>query len=235
TKSLDDRDSLCNNIILQPDFKPDDIIGVNFCALDDQLAEAAKTWDPDCPPSAGWRNTTLKVQIPPLPSAASSSDPVFYEVPGFHERGLINEMQQHFSHNKLTTFHYEPFEAYWTPPDAPPGATPIEVRDEVYSSPAMMHYHREVQALKIDDSGCDLPRYLPDAIEEAILKLHGKSPTNALLTHLRRELMQAVWKALLDDEFVHAWFNGVVIKCADGIMRRVFPRIITYSADYPEK
>ncbi|KAG9082741.1 hypothetical protein FS749_006609 [Ceratobasidium sp. UAMH 11750] len=287
TKSLDDRDSLCNNVILQPDFNPDDIIGVNFRALDDQLAEAAKTWDPDYPPSAGWRNTTLKVQIPPPPSTASSSDPIFYEVTGFRERGLIDQMRRHFSHNEPTTFHYEPFEAYWTPPDAPPGTTPIEIRDEIYSSPAMMRYHREVQALKIDDSACELPRCvaafmfssdglqfgnfchakgwpifgsfgnvskyerckplsntvfevahiptLPDAIAEAITKFHGKPPTDALLTHLRRELMQAVWKALLDDEFVHAWFNGVVIMCADGIPRRVFPRIITYSADYPEK
>jgi hypothetical protein len=47
--------------------------------------------------------------------------------------------------------------------------------------------------------------------------------------------MQELWKALLDDEFVDAWYNGVVIKCADGITRRVFIRIITYSADYPEK
>lgn len=47
--------------------------------------------------------------------------------------------------------------------------------------------------------------------------------------------MHEVWASLIDEEFVHAWRNGVVIKCADGITRRVFPRIITYSADYPEK
>jgi hypothetical protein len=27
----------------------------------------------------------------------------------------------------------------------------------------------------------------------------------------------------------------MVVKCADGIERRVYPRIFTYSADYPEK
>ncbi|KAG9091927.1 hypothetical protein FRC06_000322 [Ceratobasidium sp. 370] len=278
---------ISNATIGWPDFNPDDIVGVNFRALDDQLAEAAKTWDPNYPASAGWKNTTLKVQIPPLPRTASSSDPVFYEVTGFRERGLIDQMKRHFSHNDPATFHYEPFESYWTPPNAPPASTPIEIRDEVYSSPVMMRYHREVQALKIDDPACDLPRCvaafmfasdglqfgnfchtkgwpifasfgnvskyerckplsntvfevahiptLPDAIEEAITKLHGKPPIDALLAHLRRELMQEVWKVLLDDEFIHAWFNGVVIKCADGIPRRVFPRIITYSADYPEK
>lgn len=56
-----------------------------------------------------------------------------------------------------------------------------------------------------------------------------------MLAHLRRELMHEVWGKLLDDEFVHAWEHGKVIKCADGITRRVYPRIATYSADYPEK
>ncbi|KAG8713124.1 hypothetical protein FRC09_019071 [Ceratobasidium sp. 395] len=39
----------------------------------------------------------------------------------------------------------------------------------------------------------------------------------------------------MDDEFLDAYFNGVKIKCADGITRRVFPRILTYLADYPKK
>ncbi|KAJ3779514.1 hypothetical protein GGU10DRAFT_254029, partial [Lentinula aff. detonsa] len=56
-----------------------------------------------------------------------------------------------------------------------------------------------------------------------------------LLTHCRRELMHAVWKFLLDDEFLHAYKYGVVIQCHDGVERRFFPRIFTYSADYPEK
>jgi len=40
---------------------------------------------------------------------------------------------------------------------------------------------------------------------------------------------------LLDDEFMHAYEFGIVIEFADGILRRVFPRLFTYSADYPEK
>lgn len=63
----------------------------------------------------------------------------------------------------------------------------------------------------------------------------GKPATSHVLTHLRRELMQAVWSILLDDEFVDAYSNGMLIKFSDGITRRVFPRIFTYSADYPEK
>jgi hypothetical protein len=28
--------------------------------------------------------------------------------------------------------------------------------------------------------------------------------------------------------------HGIVIECCDGITRRFYPRILTYSADYPE-
>jgi hypothetical protein len=47
--------------------------------------------------------------------------------------------------------------------------------------------------------------------------------------------MHAIWALLLNPEFMHAYEHGIVIKCADGVMRRVYPRFFTYSADYPEK
>jgi hypothetical protein len=56
-----------------------------------------------------------------------------------------------------------------------------------------------------------------------------------LLTHLRKELFHIQWTYLLDDAFVHAFEHGMEITCADGVRRRIYPRIFTYSADYPEK
>ncbi|KIK11948.1 hypothetical protein PISMIDRAFT_121800, partial [Pisolithus microcarpus 441] len=56
-----------------------------------------------------------------------------------------------------------------------------------------------------------------------------------ILTHCKRELFHAVWNLLLDEEFLRAYKNGVVVKCFDGKYRHVYPRIFTYSADYPEK
>jgi Plavaka transposase len=63
----------------------------------------------------------------------------------------------------------------------------------------------------------------------------GKSLSDQLLTHCRRELFHAQWKDILDDEFLQAYEHGIVFMCGDGIKRRLFPRIFTYSADYPEK
>ncbi|KAG9082831.1 hypothetical protein FS749_006541 [Ceratobasidium sp. UAMH 11750] len=76
---------------------------------------------------------------------------------------------------------------------------------------------------------------LPDSVKDEITKLNKQPPSASLITHLRRELMHAVMQELLDAEFLQAWQHGIVIKCADGRTRRVFPRIFTYSADYPER
>jgi hypothetical protein len=77
---------------------------------------------------------------------------------------------------------------------------------------------------------------LPDKIQDFLHDLPNSASKPAVLTHCKRELMQACWGMILDDdEFLEAYIHGVVVECADGIMRRLYPRIFTYSADYPEK
>ncbi|KAF7292248.1 hypothetical protein MIND_01252200 [Mycena indigotica] len=78
---------------------------------------------------------------------------------------------------------------------------------------------------------------LPDFVHDTLKDWHPKWRTQKrhILAHCKRELMHAVWRFLLDDEFLHAYRYGIVIVCADGKARRVYPRIFTYSADYPEK
>ncbi|KAF8151063.1 hypothetical protein BJ912DRAFT_1071771 [Pholiota molesta] len=76
---------------------------------------------------------------------------------------------------------------------------------------------------------------LPADFFDYYVNLTGDGPAEDVLTHCRRELMHAVWTLLLDDEFMHAYEHGIVIECPDGIFRRFYPRIFTYSADYPEK
>jgi hypothetical protein len=39
----------------------------------------------------------------------------------------------------------------------------------------------------------------------------------------------------MNPDFIHAYKHGMVVNCKDGIRRRIYPRIFTYSADYPEK
>ena len=77
---------------------------------------------------------------------------------------------------------------------------------------------------------------LPDTFKEfAIAYTGGKGPNKFLMTHCHREIFHAQWKILLDDEFLAAYEHGILIQCQDGIIRRLYPRIFTYSADLPEK
>jgi len=64
---------------------------------------------------------------------------------------------------------------------------------------------------------------LNDAIYDAYKREFNEKPSPETLTHLRRELIHAVWRLLLDGEFMDAYENGIVIMFPDGIERRVFP------------
>lgn len=79
--------------------------------------------------------------------------------------------------------------------------------------------------------------HLADSFQDFASTFHCKWGTQKgdILTHCRRELIHAIWSFLLDNEFLHAYTYGIIIQCIDGIERRVYPRIFTYSADYPEK
>lgn len=80
-----------------------------------------------------------------------------------------------------------------------------------------------------------IPLKLPDDFQETYASHFGEAATNETYTHCKRELYQGVWDLILDEKFMHAYKYGIVVRCADGIVRRVFPRFFSYSADYPEK
>jgi hypothetical protein len=61
------------------------------------------------------------------------------------------------------------------------------------------------------------------------------SATGPVLRFLKVDLMQQIWLLILDDDFVSAYAHGFLVTCGDGVKRRIFPRIFTYAADYPEK
>jgi Plavaka transposase len=63
----------------------------------------------------------------------------------------------------------------------------------------------------------------------------GKMPTASFMAYCQREMFHQQWKLILSDELVQAMEHGFKLTCLDGIERRFFPRVFTYSADYPEK
>ncbi|KAH9925200.1 uncharacterized protein B0H18DRAFT_877464, partial [Fomitopsis serialis] len=76
---------------------------------------------------------------------------------------------------------------------------------------------------------------LPESIQDWYQKVYGISATADVLRFCKKELMHVIWCYIMDDEFMKAYHEGMLVKCGDGILRRIFPRFFTYSADYPEK
>ncbi|KAI0073998.1 hypothetical protein K474DRAFT_1602340, partial [Panus rudis PR-1116 ss-1] len=77
---------------------------------------------------------------------------------------------------------------------------------------------------------------LPDDFQDFYRRnFDGNSASDETLRFCKRELMQHIWLLLLDDDFMHAYEHGILLRCGDGRVRRIFPRFFCYSADYPEK
>lgn len=77
---------------------------------------------------------------------------------------------------------------------------------------------------------------LPDKFNDYLKERNeGKIPYEHLLKYCKRQLFHQQWSILLDAEFLDAVKNGILVACPDGKERCFFPRIFSYSADYPEK
>ncbi|KAI0693618.1 hypothetical protein C8T65DRAFT_585633 [Cerioporus squamosus] len=76
---------------------------------------------------------------------------------------------------------------------------------------------------------------LPDQIQDFYTDHYQEAATAAVLTFLRRELVQQILLLLLDDQFMYIYVHGDVVECGDGITRRQFPRFVLHTADFVEK
>ncbi|KAI0743684.1 hypothetical protein C8Q80DRAFT_1079612, partial [Daedaleopsis nitida] len=80
-----------------------------------------------------------------------------------------------------------------------------------------------------------IPALSATTVHQVYTQVYGEPPSTAVLRLLKQDLMQHIWLLLLDPDFMHAFRHGMLVTCGDGILRHIFPRIFTYSADYPEK
>lgn len=76
---------------------------------------------------------------------------------------------------------------------------------------------------------------LPDFIQDFYTTTYGEPASEFVLRFAKQQLIHQVWLLLLDAEFMHAYEFGILVHCGDGVIRRLFPRLFTYSADYPER
>ena len=280
TKSDAEVNRLVNDVLLEPNFKLEDLRGFN-AARENQQSDAAEKKSPFFD---SFQSTDIDIEVP---SSTSSVPPGKFAVPGLLYHKLTAIIQAAFSSPHASHFHFSLFKLF----HRSPSGKEEWVFSEVYNSDVFIKEHDDVQRAPLppDQLDCNLekvvaalmvwsdsthlanfgttklwPIYflfgnaskyvcgqpnsgacqhvayipsLPDSFQDFAASFCSKWSTQKkdLKTHCRRELMHGVWKFLLDTDFIHAYKYGMVVECADGIKRRVYPLFFMYSADYPEK
>ncbi|KZV84874.1 hypothetical protein EXIGLDRAFT_623736 [Exidia glandulosa HHB12029] len=283
-KSQEDRRALIHNVLLHELFDRNELRGINFEALDEELSRMAVDDSTSCL-GRGWKKSSVTIPVPHgKKKDRPSKEECLFEIPNLLHRSVADLVCDEFAKPKAKSFHFTPFEEHWHRPDG----GKEKVVGEMYSSPAFREAHNEIQNLPAEP-GCDLPRacagiilmsdsahltdfgdaqihpfnvgfvneskyprgrpsshsihpvmYLqkvPDTIHEFASRISGKpkSRKNKVFTHCRREYFHGALKVLCDASFWDMYAHGRVVKCGDGITRRLYLRLFTYSADYPEK
>ena len=63
---------------------------------------------------------------------------------------------------------------------------------------------------------------LPDDFQDIYVQKFGDASSAEVYTYCKQELIQEVWRLLLDGKFMEAYEHGIVIKCSDGIKHHFF-------------
>ncbi len=159
-----------------PDFRIEDITGVNFDRLDNQLAQNPGAVVDD----NGWTNSSVPIYIPTgkKETKASRREAVArrrrahdsedgstdseeyttgrkYFVHGLHHRSLVDIVKEVFSGADSERFHWHLFEEYWMPPWDE--NTRERVYGDLFSSNTFLDEDRKLQNSP-PEPGCDLPR-----------------------------------------------------------------------------
>jgi Plavaka transposase len=280
TKSDAEVNRLVTDVLLDPNFKVEDLQGFNV-ARENRESDAAEKKSPFLD---SFQTANIEIEVP---SGVKGIPPAMFSVPGLLYRKLTATIHASFSSPLASHFHLTPFKLF----HMSPSGREERVFSEVYNSDAAIEEHDKIQRAPLppDESNCKrekiiigfmvwsdsthlanfgtaklwpiyflfsgISKYirsrpnsgacqhiayipsLPDSFQDFAASFCHNWGTQKkdILTHCRRELIHSVWKFLLDDDFVHAYKYGMVVKCADGIERRGYPRFFTYSADYPEK
>jgi hypothetical protein len=182
SKSRNDRDAL-QAVITHPDFKREDIEGVNFRRLEEELR--GRSSHGDWEQQRGWRTSEISIGIPTgikktaavkrdnaarearmrnvlyTPSSTKADIDGFpLPIATFHYRPICEVIRETFSSDPAArSFHYHPYEQTYHSPTDP--TLPIErVYDELYSSDAWIQEDAKIQTIKVDQSDPerDLPR-----------------------------------------------------------------------------
>jgi hypothetical protein len=142
-------------------FKPEDVRHTKWSEINSKLAKndfdeqgGAKGEEEWLDEDAGWKKSPISISVP-FHSRAKMPGPKNFVVGDLYHRSLIAVIREKLADPQADPhFHYEPFELFWKPDDT---RAKVQVHGELYTSPAFLDAHREVQELPAEP-GCNLPR-----------------------------------------------------------------------------
>ncbi|KAG6830763.1 hypothetical protein H0H92_014844 [Tricholoma furcatifolium] len=144
-------------VVSQDDFRPEDVRGVNWSAINQQLG--LNEWDSDQwgDVDATWSVSSVSIKVPfhrrlAMPGVRDFVVKSFYRRPLV---AIIEEKLQKGGQN-IRQFHIEPYTLLW---NAHGSEEPIRLHGEIYTSSSFARAHEELQASP-PEPGCELPRYV---------------------------------------------------------------------------
>jgi hypothetical protein len=149
-------------IVGHPDFRPEDVAGEKWRAIDAELSEEHSEvsnveggWEDAQDSRLGsWIKTPIKINVPFHKRMRHPGQKEF-NAGTLHHRRLTSLIREKIT--RATThahLHFEPYELFWQPVE---GAEPVRVHGELFTSEAFIQAHRELQDSP-GEPGCDLPR-----------------------------------------------------------------------------
>lgn len=151
-------------IVGSTEFRPEDVRNTRWDHIDSLLGE--NDFDDSClgdggdeggewvDRDKGWIKTPIHISVP-FHSRAKYPGPKNFLAGDLYHRSLVDVIREKIQNPADSVhFHYDPFELFWA---ANKDADGIRVHGEVYTSPAFIEAHQEVQALP-GEPNCTLPK-----------------------------------------------------------------------------
>ncbi|EGN91729.1 hypothetical protein SERLA73DRAFT_164395 [Serpula lacrymans var. lacrymans S7.3] len=248
----DSTPSSCPQSFGSPDFQPEDVCNVNWRNINKKLGttdlDRDESWLEE---DAGWQKTPVTITVP-FHTRSQNPGPCERRVVDLYHRSLVSLIREKLANPQDDRhFHHEPYQLLWCPPHQSGeshvyalmlwlDATHLTSFGNSKLWPLHVYFGNESK-YRHSKPSCNLCNHaayferLPDEFKDFATKHVGNKLSDAFFTHCHRELFHAQWNVLLDEEFFEAYKHGIVIMCCDGVLRCFYPRIFTYSADYPEK
>jgi len=148
-------------IVGHPEFRPEDVAGLNWKSIDGQLSGDRRSDNLDDEGSwqdegadGDWIKTPIKIKVPFHKRMLYPGEKVF-DAGILHHRKLVSVIKEKITRPSTHPhLHFEPYGLYWQPKET---SEPVRVHGELYTSNAFIEAHHDLQSVT-GEPGCDLER-----------------------------------------------------------------------------